>query len=302
MPSIEKLLKNPYKAVFILDKYKISKLIPDKLYLKMKFRACMGQKLSLKDPRTFNEKLNWLKLYNRNPEYTKMVDKYEAKEYVAKILGNEYIIPTLGVWDSVEDIDFEALPEQFVLKCTHDSGGLVICRDKSKFDIDNAKNILRKALKSDFYFLGREWPYKNVKKRIIAEQYMEDPEIGELRDYKFLCCDGEMKCSFVCSHRFSEKGLHVTFLDKDWNVMPLERHYPSLKEGIEPPKNYDRMIQLAEVLSRDIPFVRVDFYEVKGQIYFGELTFFPGCGWEEFTPHEWDYKFGEWINLPEKRQ
>ncbi len=297
MSSVKKLLKNPYKFIFILDKLKISKLIPDKPYLKIKFRAHMGKKLDLKNPQTFNEKLNWLKLYNRKSEYTRMVDKYEAKEYVANILGDEYIIPTLGVWERVEDIDFDSLPNQFVLKCTHDSGGIVICGDKTKLNLEEAKETVRKALNANFYFMGREWPYKNVKKRIIAEQYMEDTEIGELRDYKFLCFNGEVKCSFVCSHRFSKEGLHVTFFDKDWNVMPFERHYPSVKEGVQPPKNYNRMVELAEILSKNIPFVRVDFYEVEGRIYFGELTFFPGCGWEEFNPYEWDKKMGEWIKL-----
>ena len=273
----------------------------DEEFLKKMYKIRMGKDLDLDNPQTFNEKLQWLKLYDRNPLYTKMVDKYEVKKYVADIIGDEYVIPTLGGWDSFDDIDFEELPDKFVLKCTHDSGGLVICKDKKNLNKKEAREKLNKSLARNFYLLGREWPYKNVKPRIIAEKYMEDSETAELRDYKFLCFNGEVKCSFVCSDRFSEKGLHVTFFDKEWNVMPFDRHYPRVKEGLPKPTNYEKMIELAENLSKNIPFVRVDFYEVDGQIYFGELTFYPGNGMEEFDPEEWDYKLGEWITLPDKK-
>ena len=302
MPSIKKLLENPSKLVFILDKLKLSKIIPDKPYLRMKFRAHMGKKLNLKNPQTFSEKLQWMKLYNRNPEYTKMVDKYEAKEYIEAIIGSEYIIPTLGVWDNVEDIDFDALPEQFVLKCTHDSGGLVICKDKSKLDIEKAKETMRKALLSDFYFMGREWPYKNVPKRIIAEEYMEDTETGELRDYKFFCFDGVVKALFVASDRQTEgEEVKFDFFDTDFNHLDFKNGHPNATKEIKKPVTFEKMKEMAAKLSAGIPQVRVDFYEVDGKIYFGELTFFHHDGMTPFDPEEWDYKFGEWINLPEKR-
>ena len=176
MASLAKLLQNPAKIIHILDRVKIGRLIPDKAYLKLRFRADMGKKLNLKNPETYNEKLQWMKLYDRNPLYVKMVDKHEVKAYVSEQIGQEYVIPTLGVWDKVEDIDFDALPERFVLKCTHDSGGLVICKDKSKLNIEEAKQKLCKSLKNNFFYVGREWPYKNVKPRIIAETFMEDTE------------------------------------------------------------------------------------------------------------------------------
>jgi len=297
------LLKNNPKQIhkaFIdnFTKLPISHLFSDKLYIKIQYKATFKRKLNLKNPTSFNEKLQWLKLYNRKPEYSTMVDKFEVKDYVASIIGEQYIVPTLGVWDSFDEIDFESLPSKFVLKCTHDSGSVIICRDKSIFDKKSAKLKIEKKLKSNLFWHGREWPYKNVRPRIIAEPLMQDEE-GELKDYKIMCFNGVARCAFVCSDRFSEKGLHVTFFDRNWNVMPFERSFPSVKEGLPQPQNYKKMIELSEILSKDIPFVRVDFYEIDGQIYFGELTFFPGNGMEQFQPEEWDYKLGEWIELTE---
>lgn len=295
---LKKDRKNIRKAVFSnWSKTPFAKWYSDEKYIKRQYRAFVGKKLNLKNPRSFNEKLQWLKLYNRKPEYTTMVDKFAVKEYIAQKIGEEYIIPTLGVYDKFGDIEFDKLPNQFVLKCTHDSGSVVVCSDKSTFDYNLAKSKLEKALKRNMFWHGREWPYKNVKPRIIAEKYIAD-EAGELNDYKLMCFNGKVKCSFVCSERFTGKGLHVTFFDKEWNVMPFERYFPSVKEGMDRPKNYDKMIELAESLSKDIPFVRVDFYETENKLYFGELTFFPGNGVEVFSPEEWDYKLGEWIELP----
>ncbi|MCD8007048.1 MAG: glycosyl transferase [Oscillospiraceae bacterium] len=273
--------------------------MPDKMYLSLKFRVMMGKKLNLKNPQTFNEKLQWLKLYDRKPIYTTMVDKYEAKKYVASIIGEEYIIPTLGVWDSPDEIDFDSLPDQFVLKCNHNSGrGMCICTDKSKLDIEAVKRGLQKGLNENYYITNREWPYKDVPRKVIAEKYMVDGADTELKDYKFMCFGGRAYCSFVCSDRFSEDGLKVTFYDREWKKMPFIRHYPSSVEDIEMPKQYYAMMDFAEKLSKDIPFVRVDFYEVEGHLYFGELTFYPGSGMEEFEPEEWDYKLGDWVKLP----
>lgn len=301
--QIVKAVKNPYKIFVNLAYRGFFGAMRDDKYLKKMYRGVMGKKLNLEIPQTFNEKLQWLKLYHRKPEYTVMVDKYLVRDYIAKKIGEEYLIPLIGVWDTPEDIDFDQLPDRFVLKCNHNSGlGMYICKDKSKMDIQKVRAELTKGLRQDYYLTAREWPYKNVPRKIIAEQYMEDTETSELRDYKFMCFDGKVKCTFVCSDRFSEKGLHVTFFDRDWNVMPFERSYPSVKQGVSKPHSYDKMLELAEILSQNIPFVRVDFYEVNGRIYFGELTFFPGTGMESFQPEEWDYTLGSWIRLPKKME
>lgn len=302
--KIKRYLNALYKAItnkdyrfLILSGQGLYDNMDDEKYLKRKYKACMGKELHLDSPQTFNEKLQWLKLHDRKPEYTTMVDKYAVKKYVADIIGEKYIIPTLGVWNHFDEIDFDKLPNQFVLKCTHDSGGIVICKDKNKLDLKSAKKKIEKCLKRNYYWSSREWPYKDVKPMIIAEKYMEDSKAHELIDYKFMCFNGVVKCSFTCSERFTESGLKVTFFDKDWNVMPFERHYPASKNPPKKPINYSKMIQFSERLSKEIPFVRVDFYEINGQLYFGELTFYPGGGFEEFTPEEWDYKLGDFIKL-----
>ena len=278
-----------------------AKKMSDEKYIKLKFYASLGRKLNLDNPKTFNEKLQWLKLYDRKPEYTIMVDKYEAKKYVADIIGEEYIIPTLGVWDSFDEIDFDKLPEKFVLKCTHDSGGLVICRDKKSLDIGAARAKIERSLARNYYLHGREWPYKNVPRKIIAEKFMEDEETAELRDYKFFCFNGDVKIILVCAERFSDGGLRENFYDTNWNLLPFERPlHHNTEYPIKAPQNFKKMIQAAEKLSKDIPFSRIDFYETNGKMYFGEITFFPASGFEGFEPAEWDEKFGEWIKLPDK--
>lgn len=274
--------------------------MPDKPYLELMYWVKMDHRLDLKNPRTFNEKLQWLKLYNRRPEYTMMADKVLVRDYIAKTLGPEYLIPLLGVWDDPDEIDFDKLPDRFVLKCNHNSGlGMCICKDKSKLDIDKVRADLRKGLKQNYYLTGREWPYKDIPRKILCEQYMEDVS-EELVDYKLMCFGGEVQCSFVCSERFSSNGLRVTFFDRDWRVMPFERHYPKSDAPIPKPQCYTKMVAFAEKLSEGMPFVRVDFYEIGGRLYFGELTFFPGGGYEEFTPEEWDATLGDWIALPQK--
>ena len=295
------ILLDPKLRIIGLNSKGFFRFLDDETCIKKLFKVRLGYQLDLDNPRTFNEKLQWLKLYNRNPIYTSMVDKFAVKEYVASIIGEQYIIPTLGVWDRFDDIDFDSLPDQFVLKCTHDSGGLVIVKDKSKMDLKAARKKINKSLKRNYFYVGREWPYKNVKPRIIAEHFLENPESAELNDYKFLCFDGKVKCSFVCTDRYSKEGLHVTFFDKDWNMMPFTRHYPKSEEDIPKPDCYKDMISIAERLSKDIPFVRIDLYEFIGNVMFGEYTFYPGSGYEEFMPVEWDYKIGEWLHLPEKR-
>ncbi|MEY8521458.1 ATP-grasp fold amidoligase family protein [Lachnospiraceae bacterium 38-10] len=277
---------------------KLTKLLPDKIFLKLVFYKNTGYRLSFKNPKTFNAKLQWLKVYNRDSILTMLVDKYEVKEYIKEKIGEEYIIPTVGIWDNANEIDFNKLPEQFVLKCTHDSGSAVFCKNREEFNIEDAKYRLGQALSNNYFYAGREWPYKNVKPRIMAEPYMTDRNSEYLIDYKLMCFNGRVKCSFVVTDRYSEDGLKVTFFDRNWKKMPFERHYPSDKKEIPCPAKYGQMIELAEKLSRNIIFVRVDFYEIEGKIYFGELTFSPGGGFEEFRPLEWDKKLGEWITLP----
>lgn len=277
----------------------LKRLIPDELFLKLYYKKHIGKRLNLKNPQTFNEKLQWLKLYNRNPEYTKMVDKYEVKKYIAEKIGEEYIIPTLGVWDTFDEIDFEKLPDQFVLKCTHDSGGLVICQDKNKLDKNEAKEKIQKSLASNYYYENREWPYKNVKPRIIAEAYMTD-EVGknEFTDYKFFCFNGYVDCVMVCIDRASG-DTKFYFFDEEWKLKRLNKRGKAAPEGFTLPKPQciDEMFELAKKLSEGIPFVRVDLYQSKGRVYFGELTFFPQSGADANLLLETDIYFGGLIDL-----
>lgn len=430
--------KDPrYVAAGILKRLPLH-WMKDETYLRMLYRVRFGKKLDLDDPRTFNEKLQWLKLHDRRPEYTVMVDKYAAKKWVADRIGEQYIIPTLGVWEHFDEIDFDRLPDQFVLKCTHDSGGLVIVKDKNSFNKKAARHKLEKCLKKNFFYPGREWPYKDIRPRIIAEPYLTDesgvelkdykiftfdgrpnliqvdydrfalhkrnlyttdwqyieatiqyptdpahqiarPEnlekmlalasalsqgyphirtdfynidgrilFGELTlnhgagfekftppelaltmgqwlrlpsgggilkkdniilylrlqlqtglpDYKIMCFNGKAKCSFVCSERYAKTGLRVTFFDDAWNVMPFERHYPKSEKPIPRPLHFEKMKQLAQVLAGDTRFLRVDFYECNAKLYCGELTLYPGGGFEEFTPPVWDMTLGSWLELP----
>lgn len=302
MKNITIYFKSPKLfANIILSKY--CHWMSDKLFLKIKFRLNMGKRLDLKDPQTFSEKLQWMKLYNRRPEYTVMVDKVKAKDYVASILGDKYIIPTLGVWDDPEKIDFYSLPDRFVIKCNHNSGtGMYICKDKSKMDIEKVKLELRKGLKENYYLKNREWPYKDVPRRAFAEAYMED-EFGELRDYKFFCFDGVVKALFIASDR--SKGEHAVrfdFFDENFNHLPFTNGHPNADRIPEKPKMFDEMKIMAAKLCKGIPHVRIDFYEVGDKIYFGEMTFFHWSGMKPFVPEEWDYKFGEWVKLPNKRE
>lgn len=270
----------------------------DETFLRKVYKLHFGKELNLENPKTFNEKLQWLKLHDRKPEYTRMVDKYEAKKYVAEKIGEQYTIPTLGVWDKFDEIDFDSLPNQFVLKCTHDSGGLVVCKDKTKLDIPTAKKKINKHLKRKYFYIWREWPYKNVKPRIIAEKYMEDEKTTELRDYKIFCFNGEAKLLFIATDRQTEgEETKFDFFDMEFNHLPFTNGHPNAKIPPEKPVCFDEMRELAEKLSAGIPHLRVDFYEVNGRVYFGELTFSHWSGMTPFDPPEWDEKLGNWITL-----
>ena len=273
----------------------------DEQFLKKQFKNVFGYELDLENPITYNEKLQWLKLFDRNPKYTTFVDKYEVKKEVAKIIGSEYIIPTLGVWDRFDEIDFTKLPSQFVLKCTHDSGGLVICENKSKFDIKKAKKKIEKCLKNNYYMQNREWPYKDVKPRIIAEKYMVDESGYELKDYKFFCFMGEAKAMFIASDRSNIKEeTKFDFYDMNFNKLPFKNGHPNSGRNIKKPDSFSLMKKLAEKLSVNFPQARIDFYDINGHVYFGEITFFHWSGFKKFEPKEWDKIFGDWITLPLK--
>ena len=294
-----KLLGNPSKLIVRLNEYGFSKLFPDRFFLKCAYRYMFKKPLNLEHPETFNEKLQWLKLYNRKPEYTRMVDKYEAKNYVADIIGEEYIIPTLGVWDDFEDIDFDTLPNQFVLKCTHDSGGLVICRDKSLFNKEAAKKKINKALKRQYYWVWREWPYKNVKPRIIAEKYMEDPAHSEqtsLLVYKIMTFNGEPKIiQTIQGDKTRDEA--IDYFDTEWNLLDMRQNFPNSDKPLNRPVSLEKMILLSKKMSKNTPFLRVDFYEIDGKPYFSEFTFFSDAGLATFHPEKWDKEIGNWINL-----
>lgn len=278
----------------------ILKILPDKIYLKIKYKHKLGKKLNLKNPQTYNEKLQWLKLYDRKPMYTKMVDKYEAREYIAEKIGKEYLIPLIGVYDNFNDIDFESLPNQFVIKATHDSGSVIICKDKAKFNIGKAKEKIEKCLKYNFYYPGREWPYKNIKPRIVIEKYMEDESGFELKDYKFFCFNGKVKCLKIDFDRFTEHK--ANYYNRKFELLKFGETIcpPDFNKKLEKPKKFDKMIELAEKLSKDITFLRVDFYEIDNKIYFGELTFFPASGFGSFEPKEYDNILGDWLKLDEE--
>ena len=302
LKNVIKYVKNPEIIFFGLARKGWVNWIPDKAFLEIAYRLAMKKKLNLQDPQTFNEKLQWLKLHDRKPIYTTMVYKYEANQYVAERICKEYVIPTYGVWDTFDEIDFDTLPDQFVLKCTHDCGGLVICKDKSKFDIQAARDKMNKHLRRNYYFSRREWPYKDVKPRIIAEKYMQDSETNELRDYKFFCFSGEVKFLKIDFNRFTYH--QANYYTPDGQILPFgETVYPpDFTKEISMPRSLEKMVEFAEILSQGKAFLRVDFYEVDGKIYFGELTFYPNSGLGTFTSEEWDQVLGEWLHLPQHEE
>lgn len=271
----------------------------DEKYLKILFKYLMGKECNFDNPQTYSEKLQWLKIYDRNPLYTQLVDKYEVRKFIEERIGCEHLIPCLGVWNHFDEIDFNKLPNQFVLKCTHDSGGLIICKDKSTLDLKQARKKIEHCLKRNYFLNHREWPYKDVKPRIIAEEYTVDESGYELKDYKIFCFNGEPKAMFIATDRGTDTKFD--FFDTEFHHLPFTNGHPNADKEIKKPENFDEMLRIAGILSKGMPEVRVDLYNVNGKILFGEMTFFHWSGLMPFEPEEWDYKFGSWIELPEVR-
>lgn len=284
----------------VMSKYGFYRWMPDECYIRRQFRYEMGKTVDLSNPKTFNEKLQWLKLHDRKSEYTQMVDKYEAKKYVANLIGQEHVIPTLGIYDRFENIDFSELPDQFVIKCTHDSGGLVICRDKRKFDVLRARKKIQKSLRTNYYWYGREWAYKQVTPRIIVEEYMEEECSAGLTDYKFFCFNGEPRLLYVSDGLENHQTAHISFYNMDGGELPFHRkdYLPRAKPLILP-ANFATMKVIAERIAKEIsnPFVRIDLYSVQGAIFFSEITFCPCGGMLPFTPENYDRILGDMIDI-----
>lgn len=295
--KLQEALLHPTRVLYAYGIRGGFRFLKDETYLKLLYRCNIGRRLNLENPQTYTEKLQWLKLHNRKPEYTAMVDKYEAKQYVANIIGEKYIVPTLGVWEHFEDIDFDALPDQFVLKCTHDSGGLVICREKAKLDIAAARKKINKSLKRNYYWCGREWPYKNVKPRIIAEPFLgKDGRTPD--DYKVYMFGEEIDSIMVCKDRDAADGPSFYFYDPSWNRLYYQHPELEKDDQCPPPQNLEEMLKIAKILGFELAHIRVDFYDIDGRIYFGELTFFDRSGFDTDITPDTDRMLGQKVKLP----
>lgn len=294
--TIKYLLEKPGRIVPMLGANGLLNWMPDKTYLQLLAKNAWGRTMDFDNPVTFNEKLQWLKLYDRNPLYTQLVDKYEVRSFVTEKLGEDYLIPLVGgPWDSFDEIDFDALPEQFVLKTTHDSGGVAICRDRESFDIEKARAYLSKRLKRNFFWANREWPYKNLKPRIVAEKYMVDESGTELKDYKVMCFGGEPRLIQV--HRGRYVNHTQDFYDTEWNRMDITQYCDNSDVIMDKPEFLDEMLRLCRIVSESMPQVRSDWYFANGRVYFGELTFFDAAGFDDFEPVHWNKTLGDWIDL-----
>lgn len=297
MNKIIKLIKHPLWLVIIIDRSGLH-LLSDKSYISLFYKLTFGKKLDLNHPKTYNEKIQWLKLHDRKDEYTNMVDKYEIKKIMENKIGKEYIIPTYQIYDNVKEIDFSILPNSFVIKPTHYGGnsGVVIVDDKTKINEKKIKRKLNKILKKNLYYYGREWQYKNVKPRIIVEEFLKDNNNDEMFDYKFYCFNGNVKIWFICSDR--KHKVKYTFFDRKGNFIDVKQCGEPYDLNVKKPRNIDKMIELAEIISQGFIHLRVDFYEINNKIYFGETTFYDSSGFGPFEPEEWDRKIGDMIELP----
>lgn len=290
--SLIKYLKNPYRFFVLLSWKGKLKFIPDKQYLSLLYRGYTGKRLNIKQPKTYNEKIQWLKIYDRNPDYIPMVDKYEVRKYISREIGEKYLIPLLGVYDKPEDISFENLPNKFVLKCTHDSGSVLICKDKSAFDKEKAKKKLNEWLNRNYFYTSREWPYKSLKPRIICEQFLQD----DIIDYKIMCFGGEPKLIQV--HRNRNQSDHsIDFYDTNWKKTNIKRKDNPTGDILKKPSNLSEMLNISRILSKGEIHVRIDLYEVNGEIFFGEKTYYSASGFAGFEKDEHDELLGSWIKL-----
>ena len=275
--------------------------VNDEEYLKSCYKVRFGVQLNLDNPQTFNEKMQWLKIHNRDERYTNLVDKCKVKEFIKESIGEKYLIPTIDVWDNPDKIDFDVLPNQFVLKCNHNSGlGMFICKDKNSINQRHIVSELKKGLRQDYYIINREWPYKNVQRRVIAEEYIKDPSNKDLKDYKVFVFNGVARFVQVDIDRFSNHKRN--FYSREWEYVPFTTLYPTAPDvSIAKPEKLDELLTLSEKIAYDIgipPFLRVDFYIVANQILFGEITFYHGGGNEQFYPEEYNRKLGDMIMLP----
>ena len=270
---------------------------PDSLWLRIIYKTKFQRNLNLGDPQSFNEKLNWLKLNDRNPLYTRLANKYDVKEYVRECIGEEYVVPCYGVWESFDDIDFDKLPDRFILKCTHDSGGRIVCTDKATFDKRRAKERLETTMRNNFFWWTREWVYKDVKPRILADMLLDDHTGEVLRDYKFWCFNGVPKYMY-CT--IKNDDVFENFYDMDFNVVNIDHGFKRAVPEFDKPECFELMKTLAGKLSKGIPFVRVDFFLVEGRVYFGELTFYDWAGLRPFATYDQDLELGRLIALPNK--
>lgn len=274
---------------------------PDKAFQNMDYKLFNnGKKINFKNPQTYNEKLQWLKYYYRDPRLTPLVDKYEVRKYVKEKVGDEILVPCLGIYDSWEEIDFESLPDRFVVKCTHDSGSISICRDKKTWDKNEAEKIIKNGLGRNQFYLSREWPYKNVKPRIIIERYLENEDKSSLIDYKFYCFDGEPVIVDVLTGKNREEGVRENFYDMNWNLYEVTQGHPNTDYDLPKPFNYEKMIEYAKILSKGFPHIRVDFIEENDKLFFTELTFFSAGGRIPLEPESFDEWLGGFIKLPDK--
>ena len=296
---INKFLDDP-RLFLISIILRIGFLLPDKIYLSLLFRLKLGHSINWNNPKSFNEKLNWLKIYERKPEYTKYVDKYDVKSLIKKVIGREYVADVLGVWNSIDEIDFEKLPDQFVLKVNHTSGGVVVVRDKRKFDFSKYKEKFNKLLKTNYYYSLREYPYKNVKPVVFAEQFLENFGQENLVVYKVFCFEGFPKIIQVIQDD-KQTNETIDYFDCEWNLLDLKQNFPNSRNHLPKPSLLGDMLEKSKLLSQNIPFVRVDWYIVNNILFFSEFTFYSDSGLEKFIPNKWDYILGDYIKLPSER-
>lgn len=296
--KIDLIIKNPKQILVKIIRMRLpSRFMSDELAIRLLYKLKMDKKLNLNPPRTYNEKLQWLKLYDRNPIYPKIVDKYEVRKYIAEKVGENFLVPLIGVYDKFEDINFDDFPNSFVIKCTHNSGGVVICRNKSDFNYTQAQRIINKNLKKNYYLNCREWPYKNVQPKIICERLIETADGNPPRDIKVFCFNGIPKALFVASDR--GRGTKFDFFDIDWNKLDVKQHYPNSDYRLSKPENWEVLLEASRKISEDFPHLRVDFYLDKyGNPLIGELTLTHFAGWFRFEPDSYDLIFGDWLKLP----